>query len=147
MGWILQQHGLAARSEFGFDERFDAMVAGIVAHFLRQHDLRRERCWIATLEGEPVGCVFLVRRSRTTAQLRLLWVDRRARGLGIGSALVRACVAFARRAGYSKMVLGTDDVAVAARSIYAAAGFQRVAAKPHRGFGRKLVGETWELDL
>jgi hypothetical protein len=109
MGWILQQHGLAARSEFGLDERFEAMVAGIVADFLHQHDPRRERCWIATLEGEPVGCVFLVRRSRTTAQLP------------------------------------TDDVAVAARSIYAAAGFQRVAAKPRREFGRKLVGETWEL--
>lgn len=147
MGWILERHGVGARREYGFDEGMEAMAAGIIAVFLRRSDPERERCWIATVDGERRGCVFLLRRSAKTAQLRLLWVDKQARGRGIGKALVEACVRFARKSGYSRVILGTDDVAVTARSIYAATGFRMTGKKPRRAFGRNTIGETWELSL
>jgi N-acetylglutamate synthase-like GNAT family acetyltransferase len=147
MGWVVQRHGALYAQEYGFDEQFEGLVAGVVAKFVERYDPRRERCWIAEKDGELVGSVFLVQRSRTVAQLRLLLVDPKARGVGIGARLVAECVRFARQAHYRKVTLWTNSVLRAARHIYAAAGFAMVHRERHRSFGRPLVGETWELVL
>jgi DNA-binding MarR family transcriptional regulator/GNAT superfamily N-acetyltransferase len=147
MGWVVRRHATLYAEEYGFDEQFEALVASVVAAFLKSFDPRRERCWIAEKDGEPVGSVFLVARGRTVAQLRLLLVDPSARGLGLGARLVDECVGFARRAGYRKITLWTNSVLIAARRIYAAAGFRLARSERHRSFGRDLVGETWDLVL
>jgi len=148
MGWVVQRHGELYWREYQYDERFEALVAEIVAEFIQHLDPKRERCWIAEKDGENIGSVFLVRKSSTIAKLRLLLVEPSARGLGIGKRLVEECVQFAREAGYKKIMLWTQSELAAARGIYKSAGFQRVAEERHDSWSRKgLVAETWELTL
>jgi DNA-binding MarR family transcriptional regulator/GNAT superfamily N-acetyltransferase len=147
MGWVVHRQGVLYAQEYGYDERFEALAAEIVARFIQHGDAKRERCWIAEKDGEVVGSVFVTTKSKTTAKLRLLYVEPAARGLGIGSRLVSECVRFARLAGYRKMVLWTQSELDAARHIYKKAGFRVVEKKRHHSFGKDLVAETWELSL
>ena len=148
MGWVVYRHGVLYAQEYRYDERFEALVAAIVAGFIQNFDARHERCWIAERNGERVGSVFLVRKSASVAKLRLLLVEPSARGLGIGKRLVEECVRFARQIDYKKMILWTQSELVAARKIYEHAGFHLTEKKSHQSWGRKdLVSETWELKL
>jgi GNAT superfamily N-acetyltransferase len=147
MGWVVQRHGELYWKEFGYDERFEALVAGIVAGFIERYDAKRERCWIAERAGERLGAVFLVKQSAKVAKLRLLILEPAARGLGIGRRLVAACIRFARAAGYRWLVLWTQSELAAARAIYERAGFRKVREERHRSFGKALTGEYWELRL
>ncbi len=147
LGWVVHRHGAVYAQEYGYNEQFEALVAEIVAHFVQRYDAKRERCWIAEQGGEPVGSVFLVERSKTVAQLRLLLVDPMARGSGLGTRLVDECVRFARRAGYRKITLWTQSELRAARRLYQAAGFHVVRKERNHSFGKDLVSETWELEL
>jgi DNA-binding MarR family transcriptional regulator/GNAT superfamily N-acetyltransferase len=148
VGWVVQRHGELYWREYHYDERFEALVAEIVADFIQKFDSRRERCWIAERDGENVGSVFLVKKSASIAKLRLLLVEPTARGLGIGKRLVEECVRFARDAAYKKILLWTQSELTAARGIYEGAGFCRIAEERHDSWSRKnLVSETWELKL
>jgi DNA-binding MarR family transcriptional regulator/GNAT superfamily N-acetyltransferase len=147
LGWIVSRHGVLYSRFYGWDESFEALVAEIVAGFAKNQGADRERAWIADVAGEPAGSVLCTRKDESTAQLRLLLVEPWARRLGIGAALVDACVRFAREAGYRRLVLWTNDVLVGARRIYEAAGFELVAESPHRSFGKQLVGQDWVLEL
>ena len=148
MGWVVERHGLLYCREYGWNEEFEALVAGITADFIRKLDPARERCWIAeNAAGRRLGCIFLVAGAGGSAKLRLLLVEPEARGLGLGRTLVRECVRFARAAGYERIVLWTQENLAAARHLYEQAGFTRTAREPHRSFGHDLIGETWQLEL
>jgi DNA-binding MarR family transcriptional regulator/predicted N-acetyltransferase YhbS len=147
MGWVVQQHGEIYAREYGWNSEFEALVAEIVAGYLRKHQPAWERCWIAELGGQRVGSVFVVRKSPTVAQLRMLILTPQARGQGLGALLTDECIAFARSKGYKKMVLWTNSCLGSARDIYARRGFRLVKSEPYTGFGKDLVGETWELRL
>jgi DNA-binding MarR family transcriptional regulator/predicted N-acetyltransferase YhbS len=146
-GWVVERHGALYASEYGWDETFEALVARIVAGYIEEHDAKQEAGWVAEVDGERAGCVFCVRKNAHTAQLRLLLVDPSARGGGLGTRLVDECLRFARRAGYRRMVLWTNDVLRDARRIYDRAGFTIVDEEPHHSFGHDLVGQTLALDL
>jgi DNA-binding MarR family transcriptional regulator/GNAT superfamily N-acetyltransferase len=147
IGWITWRHGVLYAAEYGWDERFEAMVAAIMARLVDNFDARRECCWIAERDAEPVGSVALVDDGDRVARLRVLLIESAARGHGIGRRLVDECLRFARRAGYQKIVLSTYSVLVAARHIYEAAGFRLAAQHPERAYGKRLVSESWELSL
>ena len=155
IGWTIDRHGRLYAAEYGWDIRFESLVARIAADFVDRFDAEREACWIDERDGVNVGCVFLVQARDDgdgtavdgTAQLRLLLVEPEARGLGIGARLVDECERFARAAGYRRIVLWTNSVLLAARGIYAKAGYRLVASEPHESFGHSLVGETWQLEL
>ena len=147
MGWVIAAHGRIYATEFGWDHTFEAMVADIAAAFLRDFDPERENCWMAEIDGVPVGSVTVVRQSPHEAQLRLLIIDPSARGLRLGERMVDECIRFARSKGYGKLVLWTNDNLHAARRIYQKAGFRLVEEEPHHSFGVDLVGQNWELEL
>ena len=148
LGWIVQRNAALYTAEHGFNADYEGLVARIVADFAEDHDPHLERVWIAELDGRPVGCVMVVRdEAPATARLRLLLVEPDARGLGIGDRLVSAVVGFARGVGYRDLVLWTNDILASARRVYQRHGFVLVAEKPHRSFGKDLVGQDWRLDL
>ena len=148
LGWIVSRHGAIYAEEYGWDGTFEALVAGVAKDFIEKFDPTREGCWVAEIDGRPVGSVCLVRKSATVAKLRLLIVEPSARGLKIGTRLVDECLRFARRAGYTKVTLWTNSILDAARRIYEQAGFVKVkTSPPERVFGKDLVFETWDLTL
>ncbi|MCW3814840.1 GNAT family N-acetyltransferase [Micromonospora sp. DR5-3] len=147
LGWVVMAHGEVYAAEFGWDTSFEALVARIVADYAAGHDAAREAAWIAELDGERVGCVFCVAADERTAQLRILLVDPAARGRRVGGRLVDECLAFARRAGYTRMRLWTNHPLVAARRIYLSRGFRLVQEEPHHSFGADLTGQVYEREL
>ena len=147
MGWVVQQHGAIYAREYGWNDEFEALVAGIVAGYIRKRQPQWERCWMAELDGQLLGSAFVVRKSKTVAQLRMLIVTPQARGMGLGERLTDGCLAFAREKGYKKMVLWTHSCLLAARRIYARRGFELIKSESYHGFGHELVGETWTLTL
>lgn len=147
IGWVISAHGRLYAEEYGWDISFEALVAEIAAKFLREFKPGRERCFIAELAGAPVGSAFVLEEGEQVAKLRLVLVERRAQGRGLGKTLVREAIGFACAAGYGRMVLWTNDILHAARAIYIAEGFKLVAEERHHSFGQDLVGQNWELDL
>jgi GNAT superfamily N-acetyltransferase len=149
MGWVVHRESTLYAEEYGFDVTFEALIARIVSDFLTNFDAQRERCWMAEVNGEKVGHIFLVKHPEhpDTAKLRLFLVEPSARGMGLGHALVKECIQFAGAAGYKKIVLWTQSILVAACRTYQKAGFRIVHEEPHQSFGQDLMGQTWELDL
>jgi GNAT superfamily N-acetyltransferase len=147
LGWVVARHGALYAQEYGFDQSFEALVAEIVAGFVQHYDPQRERAWIAEVNGQNAGSVFLVKKTAEVAKLRLLLLEPAARGQGLGARLVDECLRFARQAGYRQVTLWTQSVLLAARHIYAQFGFKLVDSGPHHSFGHDLVEEIWLLDL
>ncbi|BCG95305.1 bifunctional helix-turn-helix transcriptional regulator/GNAT family N-acetyltransferase [Mesorhizobium sp. 131-2-1] len=147
IGWVTRRQGLIYAQDYGWDETYEALVAEILAEFVKKFDPKWERAWIAEREAEVVGSVFIVRKSDEVAKLRLLYVEPSARGLGIGKRLVDECIGFARAKGYKTLTLWTNDILVSARRIYEAAGFKLAEEVRHHSFGKDLVGQTWNLEL
>lgn len=147
LGWVVERHGVLYAKEYGYDHRFEGLVGTIVGDFAKHIDPARERCWIAVRDGERVGSVFLVKKTKTVAKLRLLLVEPSARGIGLGRALVHACTEFAREAGYAAIELWTQEELTAARAIYVKAGYELVSKRAHAMFGSPAVAETWRLRL
>ena len=148
LGWIVHRHGALYAEEYGYDEKFEGLVAKIVGEFLEHFDAKRERCWMAEKDGEIVGAVMLVKKTATIAKLRLLFVEPSARGFGVGGRLIEECVRFARQAGYRKITLWTQSELGAARHLYEKAGFELVKKQPHKSWSRNdLVSEVWDLKL
>jgi GNAT superfamily N-acetyltransferase len=147
IGWVVHRQGRLYAEEYGWDETYEALVAEILAAFVKNFDARHERAWIAEMDGEVVGSVFLMRESDEVAKLRLLYVEPNARGLGLGTRLVEECIAFARGKGYRRLTLWTNDVLASARRIYESHGFRLISQGRHKSFGKDLVGQTWELSL
>ncbi len=147
MGWVIHQHGLLYHREYGWNERFEILVARICLDFVNTYDAQREHCWIAEMQGEQVGSIFCIRENEDVAKLRLLLVSPKMRGSGLGTLLVNECIRFARRAGYKKLTLWTSDILVEARKIYDKADFLLVEEERHRSFGHDLVGQNLELVL
>jgi len=147
LGWIVMAHGEVYTAEFGWDSDIEAFIARIVADYAVDRDPVREAGWIAELDGRRVGCVLCVQADDATAQLRVLLVDPSARGHGLGGRLVDECMAFARKAGYTRMTLWTNDPLLAARRVYLSRGFTLVGQEPHRSFGVDMVGQTYQVDL
>lgn len=147
IGWVISRHGALYAEQFGWDIRFEALVARIGADFIDEFQPDCERAWIVERDGVRVGSVFIVKKSKTIAKLRLLLIEPEARGIGLGRRLVDECIGFARARGYRKIQLWTQRNLKAARAIYQRAGFILTASEPHVSFGKRLVGETWELRL
>lgn len=148
MGWVTHRHGVLYAQEYGWDEQFEALVGQIAADFIKNFQPKKERCWIAEMNGEIVGSVFVAQdQSEKTAKLRLLLVEPEARGLGLGKRLVEECIRFSERSGYEKLTLWTNSNLHAARHTYSKLGFKCVKEEKHHSFGHDLVGETWELLL
>ncbi|GII59961.1 MarR family transcriptional regulator [Sphaerisporangium krabiense] len=147
LGWIVHRHGVLYAEEYGWDETFEASVADIVARYVRDHDPKREACWIAEVDGEPAGSILCVREDDRTARLRLLLVEPSTRGMGIGARLVEECLSFARRAGYTRIVLMTVEVLAAARRIYQRAGFELEEQHREHAYGDEITTQTWSRDL
>jgi DNA-binding MarR family transcriptional regulator/GNAT superfamily N-acetyltransferase len=147
MGWVIRQHGSLYHQEYGWDGSFEGFVAQICADFINRYDPQKERCWIAEMDGEPVGSVFCIKASEDVAKLRMLLVTPKARRLGLGNHLVKECIRFARSSGYKKLILWTNDILVEARKIYEKNGFALVEEERHHSYGQDLVGQNWELLL
>ncbi len=147
LGWVVQQHGEIYAREYGWNQSFEGLVADVIANYQRDLQPEWERCWIAEVNDQKAGSVFVVRKSKTVAQLRLLILTPQARGLGLGARLTDEVIAFARVKGYKKLVLWTNQCLTAARAIYASRGFKLTHTETHDGYGSPQMGETWELKL
>lgn len=146
-GWIIHRHGVIYSTEFGWTQNFEGLVAEVIGRYILGFNVEKERCWVAEKDGQILGSVFVAQKSPETAQLRMLYVEKAARGLGLGRRLVSECIEFSKLAGYHRLSLWTNDVLTPARKLYEDFGFRLVNSEPHQKFGPPMVGETWELVL